>query len=69
MNRQTKINVLAKHFENFNERMNGDFLFAQVIQLMVDGGHDVYQIIDMLIQGQNELMGIVGEGNGLHKED
>jgi len=66
MDRQEIINVLAEHFENFNDRIKEDFLFSQVISQMVDGGKDVYQIIDSLIQVQHELINIISkyEGDG-----
>lgn len=61
MDRQERINVLAKHYENFNERIKDDFLFNQVISQIVDGGKDVYQIIDDLIYGQHELINILSK--------
>lgn len=66
MERQDRINSLAKHFENFNTRIKNDLLFQTIIHQLIDGGKDVYEIIDMLIHSNNELVGIVDE---FHQKD
>lgn len=63
MTKQEKVNALGKHFENFNERMQTDQLFAQCMVMLIEEHCDVYGLIDVLINQQYELLNIMENNN------
>ena len=56
MTPQEKVNALGKHFENFNERMETDPLFGSVMVSLVEGHHDVYSVINTLLEQNVSLI-------------
>lgn len=58
MNKQEKINALGAHFTDFNNRMQTDMLFNNCIRILVEEQMDVYQLIEVLIEQNKELVGI-----------
>jgi hypothetical protein len=64
MDKQERVNALGKHFENFNERMQTDQMFAQCMMMLIEEHCDVYGLIDVLIGQQNELLSQLQVYNG-----
>ena len=63
LDRQEKINVLAKHFENFNDRVRTDPLFGVIISNLVDDKEDVYSVINLLLKENQQLLQLIGMNN------